>query len=145
MYHTRFENLHDDAVEHVRRASSPLWNSDDRDEQLRLLGGLAADLAGVYGLTVPEVRWDSREVYYPAGLVSERPVIGLPRASVVSLLHEFRHHMQRAGRQANPDAEEDARGWSISMFAEARPRAFDKAWRGGRVWFMPEHPGGADA
>lgn len=132
-YHNRFDNLHDEAVRHVDDAAPRLWNQDDWEGHRAVLQGLAERLADAYGMPVPEVEHDRREVYSPGR-------IGLPRPSLVSFLHEFRHHMQRHGRQANPDAEEDARGWSISMFAEAEPEYFDKAWRDGRIWFMPDHP-----
>jgi hypothetical protein len=76
---------------------------------------------------------DDREVYYPS-----EETIGLPKGSLVSFLHEFRHHMQKHRLQANPDIEEDARGWSISMFAEAEPDYFRAAWEDGRIMFMGE-------
>lgn len=134
MYHERFGNLHNGAVRAVDDAAPALWNTD-RDGALEMLQALAAELADVYDVPTPDVEWDTREVYYGG---PER--IGLPRPSLVSFLHEFRHHLQQHGRQANSDIEEDARGWSISLFAEAEPDYFDRAWRDGRIWFMPPHP-----
>lgn len=132
-YHERFGNLHSTAVEHVDDACPQIWNVEE-DEAFEMLQELVSDLADVYDMPTPEVTEDRREVYYP-----NSETIGLPRVSIVSLLHEFRHHMQQYGRQANDDIEEDARGWSVSMFATAEPDYFDSAWEDGRIMFMPEY------
>lgn len=129
-YHTRFNNLHDTAVRCVDEAAPALWNVDQWQAELQ---ELASQLADVYDVPKPEVKHDDREVYY-----RNSETIGLPNASLVSFLHEFRHHMQKHGRQANDDIEEDARGWSISMFAEAEPDYFQQAWEDGRIMFMEE-------
>ena len=98
-YHTRFGNLHSSAVQAVRERTSPIWNADTRSEEMDEMRALVDDLSEVYGVPAPDVRWDDLAVYYGHG------TIGLPRASVVSLLHEFRHHLQRHGRRANPGVE----------------------------------------
>ena len=129
-YHTRFNNLHDTAVEQVDDAAPDIWNTND---WMAVLEVLADRLAETYGMPAPSVEHGGRELYR-----SSTETIELPRASLVSFLHEFRHHMQKHGRQANPDIEEDARGWSVSMFAEAEPEYFQRAWEDGRILFMEE-------
>jgi hypothetical protein len=133
-YHTRFTNLHDTAVQHVDDAAPMLWTQDSFSDACIIMKTLADNLASVYEMPAPSVEYNDREVY---NHISE--TIGIPRPSLVSFLHEFRHHMQKYGRQANPDIEHDARGWSISMFATAEPEYFDRAWKAGRIMFMPAY------
>lgn len=131
-YHHRFNNLHRRAVAAVDETAPRIWNISD-EEALEVLRDLASELADIYEVPTPAVGYGNN-LYSP-----ESEHISVTHPSLVSFLHEFRHHMQQYGRQANDDVEEDARGWSISMFATAEPEYFDRAWRDDRIMFMPPY------
>lgn len=134
-YDRRFRNLHRRAVEAVDDALPALWGLD-RPDALDRLQALADDLSAVYDLPSPEVRYADRPYYAPG-----EAVLAVDKPSIVSFLHEYRHHMQAHGRQANDNIEEDARGWSISLFATAEPRHFRRAWERGSILFLPPFDG----
>lgn len=111
------------------------------DAQYKMLNELSARLSKIYGISTPKVTKDHREVYY-----WNNQTIGLPvsprtqKVSMLSFLHEYRHHMQRQKIEPlHPDVEEDARAWSMSMFHSSKPVMFRKAWKDDKLWFMPEY------
>jgi hypothetical protein len=60
--------------------------------------------------------------------------IELPKFSVVTLLHEFKHAMDimKDGRTT----EERARGWSMSLFARFSPKLYEQAVSKGIVFWV---------
>lgn len=67
-------------------------------------------------------------------------VIVLRRWSVLSLMHQFRHHMQANRDELTQDpydsdaeAGEDAQAWACSLFYAVAPRRFRRMVRAGRV------------
>lgn len=135
-YHTMFPDIDERALQAVRYIvrEKGLWRVG-KDEGFNLLRELYSRLSEVYGFPTPSLVEAGFEHYYIPG---ER--IGLPKVSLVSALHEYRHHMQKYGRRRFPNVEVDARGWSISCFRLALPEEFDRAWREGKIWYMPPHP-----
>lgn len=131
-----FPDIHTKTLEIVRVyvKEKGLWRVSE-EEGFSLLREMVAELSGVYGIPIPSLMKNSYNHY----LVPSE-AIGLPKVSLVSALHEYRHHMQKYGRQRYSDKEVDARGWSISVFHLALPEDFDSAWRRGLIWFMPPHP-----
>jgi len=59
--------------------------------------------------------------------------------SIVTLFHEFRHHLQHSkGIQLKlyrNDIEEDARAWSVSLFKLAAPNSYQRAVERGTLKF----------
>ncbi|MBA7655224.1 hypothetical protein ES703_63123 [subsurface metagenome] len=113
-----------------------LWRVG-KDEGFDLIREMFEKVSSVYGFPTPSLIEDTYEYYFKP---MER--IGLPKVSLVSSLHEYRHHMQKHGRLRFDDVEVDARGWSISAFHLALPEDFNSAWRRGRIWYLPPYPGG---
>jgi len=135
-YHLMFRNIHRRTLEAIRRAKERgLWRVPER-EGFEILRQLFRELSEIYNIPTPRLVKARYEHYH---IPSE--TIGLPKVSLVSALHEFRHHMQKYGYQHYSDVEVDARAWSISAFYLALPEDFDRAWRRGRIWFMPRYPG----
>jgi hypothetical protein len=69
----------------------------------------------------------------------------LPKVSVLTLLHEFRHAVQhhrpdlrflQTGPADGPWFEHDARGWSMSLFRTCQPRLFDRLARQNRIFYV---------
>ena len=139
-YHLMFTTIKKKAVRCVKTAVSKdkLWRAESDEQAFEIIKKMFTSLSGVYDIPVPRLIRHSSEVY-----MRFNETVGLPHPSLVSALHEYRHHMQKYGMQAKRDIEVDARGWSISMFKTALPKSFDKAWRAGRVWYMPPHPQGS--
>jgi len=136
-YHLMFRHIHPKTLEAVRRAKERgIWRVS-REQGFEILRQLARELSGIYNIPTPRVVPGDHECYW---IPFER--IELPRVSLISFLHEFRHHMQKHGLQHYQDPEVDARAWSISVFYNALPEDFDRAWRNNRIWYMPPYPGG---
>jgi hypothetical protein len=136
-YHTLFPDIHPKTLEIIRSAKERgIWRLP-KEQGFDVIRQMYNELSTqVYHVPVPSLVEARYEHYL---VIPER--IGLPRVSLVSALHEYRHHLQKYGRQRYPEKEIDARGWSISAFYLALPNDFDKAWREGKIWFMPPYPG----
>lgn len=112
-----------------------LWKVE-KPEGYDLMREMFEKISSVYSFPIPSLIEDTYEYYF---IPMER--IGLPKVSLVSSLHEYRHHMQKYGRLRFQDIEIDARGWSISAFHYALPEDFDSAWRRGLIWYLPPYSG----
>lgn len=137
-YHTMFPDISSSTLEIIRHIvlERGLWRVE-KPEGFDLIREMYEKISSVYRFSTPSLIENTYEYYFVAG---ER--IGLPKVSLVSSLHEYRHHMQKKGRLRFRDVEVDARAWSISAFHYSLPEDFDSAWRRGRVWYLPPHPGG---
>lgn len=103
----------------------------DEHNQLTDLEELIDIICKHYNISSPTITVDNREAYYP-----NSQEIGLPKSSsVISLLHELRHHIQHQvnKRYKGHDIEEDARAWSLRVFKLACPRSFMKSVKVGRI------------
>jgi hypothetical protein len=136
-YHLMFPDISSGTLEIIRYIvlERGLWRVS-KPEGFELIREMYGKISSVYGFPVPSLVEDTYEYYFVSG---ER--IGLPKVSLVSSLHEYRHHMQKYGRRRFRDIEVDARGWSVSAFHYSLPEDFDSAWRRGLIWYMPPHPG----
>ncbi len=117
------------------------WRADWVDKAQRWVG----DAAAVYG--VPPVTLCHTIPAEAAGSGCYLPALGeirMPKPSVVTLFHEFRHALQhhrphdtqyRLDPAADP-AEDDARAWSLSLFHQVRPRLLATAIETGRVFYI---------
>lgn len=133
-YYEYFQNIDSRTFEAIKEAKEDgVWRVEE-DEGFDILRDLASKLADIYNIPTPTLSQGTREVYFPA-----EEHIKLPRVSLVSFLHEFRHHMQHHGMQHYDRIENDARGWSISAFSYALPSNFDSAWEREMIWFMPSY------
>lgn len=137
-YHLMFPDISMRTIEIVQDIVKVkrLWKVDTATA-FHLIGNMFARFSGVYGMSTPGLHVDTYEHYL---IPAEE--IGLPKPSLVSACHEYRHHMQKHSRQRFGDIEVDARGWSISLFHLALPEDFDRGWRRNRIWYMPEYPPG---
>jgi len=116
----------------VRRCvRNGLWRATNTDEWLALLRQLATDLSEIYGVDIPEVKLDERPCYSDL-----EEIVFVPNNSIVTFLHEYRHHLQLSGKTRRRDKEEDAKMWSLSLFKQALPRSFEHARRHGRLCFV---------
>ena len=104
-----------------------------------------SDAAGIYDLETVALRHTSpRDAAGSGCYLPAHNEIRIPKASVVTLFHEFRHALQhhrpddpqyRVDRAA-PAAEDDARAWSLSLFQQVRPQLLVAAVESGRVFYI---------
>ena len=134
-YHLMFKKFKKEAILAVQKAvKAGLWRSE-REPAYDILRAMFTNLNTIYGLPTLVLIVDDHEYY---SRVTD--MIALPKPSLVSALHEYRHHMQHYGLGHYEDDEIDARGWSVSLFRKALPKSFKKAWSERKIWFMPPYP-----
>ncbi|MGB9849163.1 MAG: hypothetical protein ACPLSY_04975 [Moorellaceae bacterium] len=143
-YKDRFRNIDRRTVEATRRliAARPWRGSPDRGGPAEFAAAYAAckewleGVSGIYGVATPELRVGTPLAVlsgYGCYAIADN-TIHLPRFSVTTLAHEFRHAWQRQkGRHVGD--EEDARGWSVSLIYLADPRFYWRAVERGRLLY----------
>lgn len=121
-YHLAFTWFHPRTIDATERLfHSRPWVDTRRTRQEKYERWLQRTSA-VYGVEAPFLAIVPSENY--DGAYWRRTIL-LPRYSVMTLLHEFRHHLQQHG-DIGPFAgvEDDARAWSMSLFYRVRPELF---------------------
>lgn len=146
-YHEKFGNFHRRTIEATAAffESKPFRGTDvEKTEKFKQW---LSDVSRIYSIPVPTLVIGSE---CGSGLYNRlTQTIELPKHSVVSLLHEFRHHMQAQGLTrvrldqtlyerftGESPVEHDARGWSLSLFYKVKPRLFEKSVRSGKIFFV---------
>ena len=85
-----------------------------------------------YAMQIPDLVVDEKAgcgYYIPAS-----NEIHMAYPSIITLLHEFRHAMQAQGLAGRyRDAEDDARGWSLSLYNSVAPRTLRRLVNEGKV------------
>lgn len=132
--HLWFRKVHVKTVMAVRELVKAGFYRADDQQKVEMLNRLADTLSQTYRLETPKVAHNPNlfttfGCYEPAtGNITMR------RVSLVTFLHEYRHHWQKAnGRLLLPNREYDAQAWATSVFRRACPRMFRKAVEEGRV------------
>jgi phage replication-related protein YjqB (UPF0714/DUF867 family) len=163
-YHTVFPDIEPEVVEIVRglMAQKPRSRSRSIEQKTLLAQAFVRELEMFYDMRPIDVAIVTPEQasvnghYNPARREIRLPVLNKPGVegswSVVTLLHEFRHAMQGdglaqirrgegpdpapSGNQAVDEREEDARAWSLSLYALAAPDAFKRGVKRGIIFFI---------
>lgn len=139
-YHRRFQSFRRGTVEATRQFLNGPRN--DRDAFLAGARDWVRTVSAEYNMTPPVIRYEGEagEAYgYGCYSPADHEIV-LRYPSRMTVLHEFRHAMQhQPGVEMVPSThgdiqiEEDARAWSMSLFAQARPRLFERLVAEGRV------------
>lgn len=103
-------------------------SDEDKMDRLRELN---EKISTLYEIKIPDVKLGN----IPNSYNTQTLVINLESASIISYLHEYRHHLQNAlgVRYKNMTIEQDARAWSLRVFSLACPKSFKKSVREGKV------------
>ena len=136
---------------HLKRATIKItgelmpavWRAETVEEKVELMQTWLNKASALYNLQVPafEFRADDTDGYMVTGggmyNPEENKITLFQKASVVTLLHEFKHMRQykQGGYMYRNDKEEDARAWSVSLFRKTRQRAYRRAVRKGLLHF----------
>jgi hypothetical protein len=136
-YHKRFRNIDQRTIRATRDlvVAKP-WRLSLR-EQREVAQQFVDRLSRIYGITPPVVSIVP-PVFGVYGMYSTpaNAITLEDRLSIVTLLHEFRHAIQPDAE--HDEREDDARAWSLSVFAKAAPRRFAAMVRRGRILFVTE-------
>lgn len=141
-YHTKFRRFRPEVVRATRDLLAG-WGDLDRRERTTRMRDWLRVAAAAYEIQIPRLVLTPRA---GSGLyMIATNEIAMAEPSVVTLLHEFRHAMQnfrvtrRAARRMSYDrAEDDARGWSLSLYYRVAPRSLKRLAAEGRVFFIAQ-------
>lgn len=140
--HLAYKNFHPGILEVTDTFfKSKPWDGTDDQKQTKFSRWLR-DACRVYGIEPVTVEFNADLSSRIGGTYHEGHLV-LPKFSVTTLMHEFRHHMHRHGYVPPLDVDQnrelDAIKWSCSLFYKVRPHLFRKAVRaGGIVYVFPE-------
>lgn len=142
-YHVQMQRIRRDVVDRVKHfiyEEYPYRGEDqEREEKYKRL---LQDICQIYGMRTPTLNVSDPEHAMGSGYYDQsRNHIEMPKWSVVTLLHEFRHCMQSQrddarNRAASHGAEPDARAWSLSLVYKAAPERLMRMVRQGIVFFV---------
>ena len=129
-YHTMFPDISRQTVEVVVDTvkTRGLWTLP-QDQGFELLRSMYARFSQEYGMPTPRLHQDTYEFY-----IVDAEEIRLPKVSLVSACHEYRHHMQKYGRKRFDDIEVD-RGTYVEE-GTGKPR---EQWMNGEHEQTVEH------
>lgn len=138
-YHTRFTNFHEATLDATDRLfKSRPWRGTSAERSEKFVKWLRRASAA-YDIPVP--RLHVQPLVNDRGVMLmgayDHDVVVLSDYSVLTMFHEFRHHMQAHYVAATEsDKEDDAVAWSCSLFHTVRPELFREAVMAGRVAFV---------
>jgi rRNA maturation protein Nop10 len=135
-YHVAYTQLKPAVVKIVRDfiVKARPWRGTAEEKQQKF-EAVIKKLARHYNIRPPTVHISDPEHAMGSGFYNrETNHIELPHYSVVTLLHEFKHAMQHLTNQ--PQNEEVARGWSLSLFYKAAPKHFKRAVDRAIIFFI---------
>lgn len=103
------------------------------EEQMECLRGLAKLFSVYYDVPEPMVELGLFPCYLPM-----IQTILLDKPSIISFLHEYRHHLQHTAgkRYKGMTVEQDARAWSLRVFSAGFPKMLEKAVKENKVYFV---------
>jgi hypothetical protein len=141
LYSKRFRNLHKDAVLAVKSAvKAGLFTVSDVEKQA-IIGILNRELSSVYSVVECSVVFKNDVASSKGnGVYSSNTITLINKFSVVTFLHEFRHHVQHQSLaddvlRDREFLEVDARGWSLSLFRKACPKSYKNACDKGLLYY----------
>lgn len=137
-YHKSFSNLKPEILALADDLFKARPSRLNEDEAKRLFEKWMSQASAMYGVESPKFTWDPMATF--AGGGEYRPdtkTMAMSKVSVTTFLHEFRHHLQFEGApMIDPDIEEDARAWSLSLYYAVRPNLLKKMVQQGRIFHI---------
>jgi len=136
-YGRAFKNIKADVVEATKRILPGIWQGS-HEERLAFAESWIREVSLCYGIEAPVLLYRDQQVDQSGGgnyVPEDHRITLFNKISFVTLLHEFRHAMQfrMEVRLHHLDREEDARGWSQSLFRLAAPVSYRKAVENGLI------------
>jgi hypothetical protein len=116
------------------------------EQKMQILSEISQQLATTYRVPTPNLRLtpslgtilDNSEGAPLGAFTGDSNTIYLGTPSIVTFLHEFRHHIQYNQEgfelaEGIPDREVDAQGWAVCVYRQACPRMFRTAVENNRI------------
>ena len=130
-YHNRFSHF-DRRTLTATRTLMRGWSTKDTAERWAACDGWLDEASRIYDVPRPNLRATG---YRGTGCYLRMTQdIKMEYPSIMTLIHEFRHHLQCSLMQApHPDPEDDARAWSHSLYRKVAPRTFDRLIASGAI------------
>ena len=118
-YHKRFKHIDHRTIEATRRLMEG-WGRKDLVSRNRAMRLWLDEVTSIYGLPEVAIERGLGDFYWPS-----LSTIHMRQPSLVTLMHEFRHHYQHHRQNVAFEAmEDDARAWSLSLYHRVAPRRF---------------------
>lgn len=142
-YRNRFRRIRPAAIEATRRliAAKPWRGNPGRGGPQEVASALVAcdtwlkEASRIYDIRKPGLCLGSPQALltYYGCYDPEANIVHLPKFSIVTLAHEFRHawQCQKGYCRGREENEENARGWSVSLVYLADPQFYWRARRKG--------------
>ena len=132
--HNVFTDLKGETVQAVAMMVGDGFYRLEEEAKAEKLVGLAETLAHIYGAPVP--KFNVGTVTFGGFGSYDHPTetITCRNTSIVTFLHEFRHHLQNTTEvRIVANTEFDAQAWACSIFFRACPELYRKAVANGRI------------
>lgn len=142
-YSKVYKHLKRATIEITGELMPAVWRAETVEAKVELMQDWLNKASALYNLQVPEFEFRAYDTdgYMATGggmyNPEENKITLFLKASVVTLLHEFKHMRQhkQGGYMYQNDEEKDARAWSVSLFRKTNPRAYRRAVRKGLLHF----------
>lgn len=141
-YHLKFQNFNARTIEATKELFRARPSQMDPEERKVLFKNWVDTVSDVYGMERPTFHWDTSADHGGGGFYTplDHSITMSPNhPSVITLVHEFRHALQRKEKGAamvSRDVERDARAWSLSLYYKVRPNLLKRLVREGRVFHI---------
>lgn len=137
-YHRKFRHINTQTLNATRQLLNG-WRVANDTERWEKMQEWLNEASRVYGMRPPVLTIDPRAHagFYDRG----RNEIHMAYPSIVTVMHEFRHAMQKQDKATGWDGrwatiEDDARGWSLSIYFRVAPRLFKRLVSEGKILFV---------
>lgn len=141
-YHLRFRNFHRQTLIATQDLFRSRPSQLSPDERHIVFKNWVDKISDIYGMERPAFHWDEAADMGGGGFyrASDHSITMSPNhPSVITLIHETRHALQRKEKGApmvSDDLERDARAWSLSLYYKVRPNLLKRLVREGRVFHI---------
>jgi hypothetical protein len=137
-YHKKFRNVKPEVLEATKKLRKGWSDATDAEKWIKL-DKWVGTASSVYQMNRPLICIDALagSGYYR---ISSNEIY-MSKPSIITLIHEFRHAMQRQGKARGwsgreSDLEHDARGWSLSIYFKVAPVSFRRLVEEGKIYHI---------
>lgn len=145
IYSKVYKNIKGEVIEETRQlVKNGFWKSEmSVEDKMKICVKWLQAASQIYGVEIPSLKFNPSAARYNrtgGGIYTPhlKEITIYKKFSLVTLLHEFRHHMQYEIEDLKlykGDLEHDARAWSVSLYKLALPESYKRACENGILHF----------